>query len=151
MLYVRRSCHSSGNRLTGTSAEDSSEQGDRQSEFERLMTCNSHEGSPGHDDRPADTIYHHEYPSLQLALSLGLSPLLSGNNASLCWHLTNGPLAGMVINAVSSATGIAIALSAVTLDQLQRVTGGVADLEKTLCQRFGYAIKIEVNDENTSI
>ncbi|MEG3130511.1 hypothetical protein SC171_21400 [Pantoea cypripedii] len=68
----------------------------------------------------------------------------------LAWRLTNGPLAGLEIEARSQDGQIVIRLAAADLEQLQR-RAGKEPLERTLARQFACRVIIEVkNDENST-
>jgi heme exporter protein D len=67
----------------------------------------------------------------------------------LAWRLTNGPLAGLEIEARSQDGQIIIRLAAADLEKLQR-RAGKEPLERTLARQFACRVIIEVNNDENS-
>lgn len=120
---------------------------EQQSEFDHLMHQDG-DTHWGHNDEP-DTTARPAYATvaafLNAMLSEGIARLTSTNLSYLNWRLTNGPLAGMHIRAVSAEGAVTITLSDVSSQQLARVIGSLAGLEASLRRELNSDVKVKVS------
>lgn len=78
-------------------------------------------------------------------------PKYASRDAWLSWRLTNGPLAGLEIEARSSETELFIRLQAVEHEKLRRILGSAQRLQETLIRQFDRNVVVEVKDEDPTV
>lgn len=78
-------------------------------------------------------------------------PKYASRDAWLSWRLTNGPLAGLEIEARSSETELFIRLEAVDHEKLRKILGSAKRLQQTLIRQFDRDVVVEVKDENPAV